>query len=349
MSLDVRIRLDSFDFAHPAEKQVQIFVTVPDVVRVSYLLPERFWEELRDEEWIDALNAAHDYFEQNVWGDTGAEEKKRLREWLAVDEHVDALHAAWFEDRARRDPVSRALLKDKERLTAELSDERELVAAMHAASVGCVREPLLGHVADVAETRAAYLAQQHRADELDVIAKRAETRGVELEQQLAARTFYLADYEGISDGPTLHSTLDAAKAWVGQACSDFEDPAWDWYEQDGVWQQWTSDPDTDRPTSRSAGSVLPLTVAGDGVVAEAQRLRQGFLETVRQAALLTEVRDSQRDEIRRLQTEQGELMQALGGGPYDEWDEVVHRARQLAGAAFVAPAADAVPDQDGAE
>ncbi|WP_433893077.1 hypothetical protein [Streptomyces sp. CA-111067] len=189
----------------------------------------------------------------------------------------------------------------------------------------------------VAEIRAkdTRITAQARAvhDALKKVAAAAvsRSRATLLEQQLAVRTFYLADYEGISDGPSLHTTVDAAKAWVAQACADFADPAWDWYEQDGVWQQWSTDPDTDRPVSRGAGSVTPLTVQGDGILAEAARIRQQFLKGARQAALLTEVRDSQRNEIGRLQTEQGELMQALGCGQHDEWCEVVHRARQLAG------------------
>lgn len=163
-----------------------------------------------------------------------------------------------------------------------------------------------------------------------------ENQVKELTEQLAARTFYLADYEGISDGPTLHTTVDAAKAWVEKAYADFGEPVGDWFEEDGVWHLWDCDPDTDRPTSRGVGSVISLTVLGDGIVAEARQIRQGFLEQSRKAELLTEVRDSQRDEIRRLQTEQGEVMQALGCGRHDEWAEVVHRARTLTGGTAVA-------------
>jgi hypothetical protein len=147
-----------------------------------------------------------------------------------------------------------------------------------------------------------------------------------LREQLAARTFYLADVEGIDDGQSLHVTADAAKAWVEENGG----PDGDWFERDGVWEQWHTDLDTDQPTSRGSGSVLPLVVQGDGIVAEAERLRQELLKKSARATLLTEVRDSQRDEIRRLQTAQGELMKALGCGRHDEWDEVLHRARQLA-------------------
>jgi hypothetical protein len=152
----------------------------------------------------------------------------------------------------------------------------------------------------------------------------AVERVAELEQQLAVRTFYLADSEGAEDGPTLHTTHEAAIAW----CDEVE-PG-EWYEDDGLWVQCDTDPDTDRPTTRGAGTVTPLTVSGDGIVAEAERIRQELVKAGAKVPVLIEVRDSQRDEIRRLQTEQGEVMQALGCGRYDEWDEVLHRARQLA-------------------
>lgn len=127
MKLGVRVSLNSFDFAHPSEKQVQVFARIPNVVEVAYLLPEQMWEDLRDAEWIDALNEAHDYDEKNMWIDTAREKKAALRAWLAVDENQDALNVAWFEDRARRDPVSRSLMADKKRLTARVAELEERI------------------------------------------------------------------------------------------------------------------------------------------------------------------------------------------------------------------------------
>lgn len=165
-----------------------------------------------------------------------------------------------------------------------------------------------------------------RIAELEAQAAAANTTQItKLGQQLACRSFYLAESEDAEDGPTLHTTADAAKAW----CDEVE-PG-EWFEDDGVWVQCDTDPDTDRPTTRGAGTVTPLTVQGDGIIAEAERIRQELLAAGAKVPVLTEVRDSQRDEIRRLQTEQGEVMKALGCDGVEEWDEVVHRARQLVG------------------
>lgn len=152
-----------------------------------------------------------------------------------------------------------------------------------------------------------------------------DERTAELEQQLAARTFYLAESEDAENGPTLHATHVAAIAW----CDEVE-PG-DWFEDDGVWVQCNTDPDTDRPTTRGAGTVTPLSVTGDGIVAEADRLRREFLEKARKLSDLQQVREDEREYIRDLQKQQGAIMQALGCDAHDEWDDVMHRARQLAG------------------
>jgi len=157
------------------------------------------------------------------------------------------------------------------------------------------------------------------------------SRVVELEQQLAARTFYLAESEDAENGPTLHATHVAAIAW----CDEVE-PG-DWFEDDGVWVQCNTDPDTDRPTTRGAGTVTPLSVQGDGVDAEADRLRREFLEKARKLSDLQRVREDEQEYVRDLQKQQGAVMKALGCGAHDEWDEVLHRARQLAGGQAVSP------------
>lgn len=73
-----------------------------------------------------------------------------------------------------RDEAQREAEAENARLTA-------LVAAMHAAAVGETKTPLLGLVEDVAGTRDAFLAQQHRADTLDGIAREMAKRVAELE------------------------------------------------------------------------------------------------------------------------------------------------------------------------
>jgi hypothetical protein len=125
----VRISLGSFNFMRPSEKQVQVYAVIPGVVSTSYLLAADQWEALRDIEWIDALNEAHADWEREVFIDTSRKDKALLREWLAVDENQDALNEAWFMDRARRDPVSRSLLRDKGRLAARVAELEKRLAA----------------------------------------------------------------------------------------------------------------------------------------------------------------------------------------------------------------------------
>ena len=99
-------------------------------------------------------------------------------------------------------------------------------------------------------------------------AGRADRRGcpwcrlaeVERIQQPVGQTVFLADYDGAEDGPKLFATLDAAQAWVADWSSG--DGPWDWFERDGIWEQWGTDPDSDRPAARGAGTVSPLTLAG---------------------------------------------------------------------------------------
>lgn len=212
-----------------------------------------------------------------------------------------------------------AQLKDSDALLAEATRLRAQVDEMVHAAMGDRKVRLFDEVGEVQNARTIADAQLARANTLD-------RRCREKNEQLAARTFYLADVEGIDDGRALHTTADAAKTWV-DTVGGYDG---EWFERDGVWEQWHTDLDTDQPTGRGTGSVMPMMVQGDGILAEAQQIRQGFLERSQRADLLTEVRDSQRDEIRRLQTEQGRIMQALGCGQHDEWDEVVHRARRLA-------------------
>lgn len=72
--------------------------------------------------------------------------------------------------------------------------------------------------------------------------------------------WWLADYEGAENGPSLHATADSAKEWCAEWSTG--DPYWDWVEQDGVWEQWACDTDTDRPVSRGPGTATPTTVQG---------------------------------------------------------------------------------------
>lgn len=129
-SISVRISLDSYDFAHSSAKQTQVYVQIPDVARASYLLDADMYLELKDKEWAAVLDAAHDEFVRRgtVSDPASAAARQTIREWLSIDENHDAVNEAWFQDRARRDPVSRSLLGDVERLRAqvvELEEQRE--------------------------------------------------------------------------------------------------------------------------------------------------------------------------------------------------------------------------------
>lgn len=132
MKINVRISLGSYDFAHPAEKQTQVYVEIEDVARASYLLPPEMFHALKDREWPEALDVAHEHYERQ-WVVTDSASKAAraaVHTWLVDDTNRDEMNAAWFEDRARRDPVARALLKDKERLTSELEQMRKTLACV---------------------------------------------------------------------------------------------------------------------------------------------------------------------------------------------------------------------------
>ncbi|AMM12307.1 hypothetical protein Salbus254_5879 [Streptomyces albidoflavus] len=114
----VRVRQDSFDFAHPCEKQVQVFARIPGLKPVSYLLPTGMWEQVRTAEWGNALDVAHEYYAANVWGDTAREAKDALRTWLASTENRLLLTNAWTADLIKRDPAVRSMV-------TQLTDERD--------------------------------------------------------------------------------------------------------------------------------------------------------------------------------------------------------------------------------
>jgi hypothetical protein len=120
-SILVRVRLGHFDYARPAAQQTQVTVQVPEVARVSYLLDHRQYGVLREQPWPAVLEAAErEYVSRGVVSDpVSAAARKAVCEWLAVDEHHDALYEAWVADCARRDPVARRLLADLDLAKAE--------------------------------------------------------------------------------------------------------------------------------------------------------------------------------------------------------------------------------------
>ena len=111
--------------------------------------------------------------------------------------------------------------------------------------------------AHVPELRKSVRGWSERCLAAEANAEALRVRNVELEARAGApATWFLADSEGAEGGPTLHATLDAAKAWADGV------EAAEWVEEDGVWVQVHCDQDTDRPTHRGAGTVTPLTLAG---------------------------------------------------------------------------------------
>ncbi|MFF7485580.1 hypothetical protein ACFZBC_08790 [Streptomyces luteogriseus] len=185
-SITVRVQLDSYNFANPREKQTQVKVCIPDVGRAFYLLPAGRFAELRDAEWGEVLDAAIAHQEQaeQRGGSSVAESlvaaRKALREWLQADENRDALNEAWFQDRARRDPVSRSLLQDKERLTAR-------IAELEAVAYGDATVRLLSPVEQIRHLHACVTAQLSRADTLDRLLREKQARVAELDAALPSR------------------------------------------------------------------------------------------------------------------------------------------------------------------
>ncbi|MCP9205555.1 hypothetical protein [Streptomyces cucumeris] len=211
--INVRITLDSYDFAHPSEKQTQVYLELPEVARVSYMLPAHFYTSMRDQEWGDVLDNAHGYYESScaVTDSDSARARAAVREWLAVDENRDELNVAWFQDRARRDPVSRSLLKDVERLRARVAElEVERVAGNAALADLTV-------ALRVAEGRqspdtyppafpwARWLDAEDRADFLDELAASAITH-VDSVTALAEVETTCGSWRAIADATRAHLT-----------------------------------------------------------------------------------------------------------------------------------------------
>ncbi|WP_198533184.1 hypothetical protein [Streptomyces sp. AcH 505] len=72
---------------------------------------------MREAEWGDVLDNAHDYY-ATVFGDPDASAHAKVREWLGGDEHRDQLAEAWKHDWIRRHPVARNLQAQVDRLRA---------------------------------------------------------------------------------------------------------------------------------------------------------------------------------------------------------------------------------------
>ncbi|MFF7829776.1 hypothetical protein ACFZCM_31625 [Streptomyces rochei] len=136
-SILVRVTLDAYDFAHPSEKQTQVYVQIPDVARVSYVLPGSRYEGLRNRAWPEVLDVAQEHYEQGWTAcPATAVAGQAVMEWLRDDANRDEMQAAWEQDQARRHPVARKLLA---RVT-ELEQCQKNQADNFEAQAGLIRQ-----------------------------------------------------------------------------------------------------------------------------------------------------------------------------------------------------------------
>ncbi|PVE04639.1 hypothetical protein [Streptomyces scopuliridis] len=136
-SISVRITLDSYDLMHPREKQTQVYVQIPEVARVSYMLPAERFQGLKDRAWPEVLDVADEHYERGwaVEDSTTVAARAAVRAWLRDDANRDEMQAAFEADHARRDPVARKLLEENERLRARVAELEQLAVAARALHV----------------------------------------------------------------------------------------------------------------------------------------------------------------------------------------------------------------------
>lgn len=242
MTLSVWVRRGSYDFAHPGYKQCQVVVEIPDVARASYLLDIERYEELRDAEWNDVLDAVVKASGGWVSDTASAEARARVAAWLEVAENRVALNVAWFQHRAMRDPVARSLMADRDRARARVE---ELSAAVGR------RDEMI--------TRWSRRCREAEEDN-----RRLRTALAEAEALLNGppSSWWLAEYEGAE--PELFATKDAAR----EACDEFargeaHTEGWDWVDTDGdhAQQVWTRSLD-DVVTGTAPGAITRLVARG---------------------------------------------------------------------------------------
>jgi hypothetical protein len=122
-SIIVRVSLDSYDLVHPSEKQTQVYVQIPEVARVSWLLADDRYGFLKSEPWPSVVELAQEAYKRSfaVTDSVSAAARRAVIEWLADDANHDAMHAAWEADQARQHPVARKLLAENEKLRARVA------------------------------------------------------------------------------------------------------------------------------------------------------------------------------------------------------------------------------------
>ncbi|MGW2495849.1 hypothetical protein ACWCV2_15290 [Streptomyces pseudogriseolus] len=129
-SITVRVTLDAYDMASTG-RQTQVYAQIPEVARVSWLLPSDMFHRLKDRAWPEVLDVTHDYV---TYGGAASNSSttaawKSVMEWLRDDANRDEVQAAWEEHEARRNPVARKLLEENGRLRTRVAElEADLAA-----------------------------------------------------------------------------------------------------------------------------------------------------------------------------------------------------------------------------
>lgn len=103
-SIIVRVTLDKYDMASTG-RQTQVYVQIPEVARVSWLLPAEMFHPLKDRAWPEVLDVTDEHI---VRGEVASNSSstaawRAIREWLAQDANRDEVQVAFEKDRARRD------------------------------------------------------------------------------------------------------------------------------------------------------------------------------------------------------------------------------------------------------
>lgn len=130
--ITVRITLGAYDYMHPEEKHTQVYVQIPEVARVSYMLPAARFEVLKHRAWPEVLDTAHEHYAQSwtVGDPTSEAARAAVHEWLRDTANRDEMQAAYEADQARQNPVLRNLQARVAELEADrAANDREYEAA----------------------------------------------------------------------------------------------------------------------------------------------------------------------------------------------------------------------------
>lgn len=130
----VRVSLDRYDLMSNV-KHTQVYVQIPDAARASWLLPAERYEGLKDRAWPEVLDVADEHYTRGwvVSDFVSAAAQQAAIEWLRDAANRDEMQAAFEEDRAKRDPVSRQLHAENERLKVRVAELEAAPTTVHRA------------------------------------------------------------------------------------------------------------------------------------------------------------------------------------------------------------------------